>query len=274
VLVVALIVTIASAACSPADDAASAGPEPPEAASQLLSGGDIELVDLTHPLSPDSIYWPTGSPFEHERLAWGINDSGFWYTSAAFSSPEHLGTHLDAPIHVGEGGWTNAEIPIERLFARGYVIDISAKAASDADATLDADDVSAWEQRHGPIAEGSVVIVRTGWASRWPDWNAYYGTETPEDVSTLRFPGVSEDGARALLSRGIAGLGIDTASIDPGRSSAFEAHRVLAAGNVYNLENLTNVASLPETGFEIIALPMKIGGGTGAPTRVVAVLPR
>jgi len=274
-LAAALLVTIAVTACGAADDAA-----PPvsldlsEVAFAMLDGGNVELVDLTYPLSPDSIYWPTGSPFEHERLAWGINDAGYWYASAAFASPEHLGTHLDAPIHFGEGGWTNAEIPVERFFARGVLIDISSKAAVDPDATLDPEDIDAWEQRHGPIAEGSVVIVRSGWARRWPDWNSYYGSDTPEDVTTFHFPGVSEAAALALQSRGVAGVGIDTASIDPGVSSEFEAHRVLAARNAYNLENLTGLDGLPETGFGIIALPMKIAGGTGGPTRVVAVVPR
>ena len=245
-----------------------------ELAYQMLASGQVELVDLTYPLSPDSLYWPTGTPFEHEQLDWGTSDGGYWYASAAFSSPEHLGTHLDAPIHFGENGWTNAEIPIERLFARGGVIDISERSNNDADATLAVEDIEEWEQRNGDLKEGTVVIVRTGWAPRWPDWNAYYGSETPEDVATLHFPGVSPDAAQALLDRGVFGVGIDTASIDPGNSSTFEAHRVLAAGNAFNLENLTNVDGLPETGFAIVALPMKIAAGTGGPTRVVAVVIR
>lgn len=241
---------------------------------EMFALGQVELVDLTYPLSPDSIYWPTGSAFEHEQLDWGTSEGGYWYASAAFSSPEHLGTHLDAPIHFGENRWTSTDIPLERLFARGIVIDITDKANTDADATLAPEDIEAWERRNGAIPAGSMVIVRSGWASRWPDWNAYYGSETPEDVATLHFPGVSPEAARALLDRGIFGVGIDTASIDPGISSTFEAHQVLAAANIFNLENLTNVNGLPETGFGVIALPMKIEGGTGGPTRVVAVVVR
>ncbi len=263
-------------ACAPAAE----GPQTPapleieEIAYQMLASGQVELVDLTYPLSPDSIYWPTGLPFEHEQLDWGTSEGGYWYASAAFSSPELLGTHLDAPIHFGENGLTNTDIPLQRLFTRGIVIDISDKADTDADATLGAEDIEAWEQRNGAIPGESIVIVRSGWASRWPDWNAYYGSETPEDVATLHFPGVSPEAARTLLDRGIFGVGIDTASIDPGTSSTFEAHQVLAAANVFNLENLTNVNGLPETGFGVIALPMKIEGGTGGPTRVVAVVVR
>jgi len=255
-------------------DAAPVAADMAAAAVDLLVSGNVRLVDLTHPLSPDSIYWPTGSPFTHERLDWGVNEQGLWYAAAAFSSPEHLGTHLDAPIHFGENGWTNAEIPVERLFAIGVVIDMSDKADADADATLDAEDISAWEERNGAIPPRAIVIVRTGWANRWPDWNAYYGTETPDDVSTLHFPGISEAAAQVLARREVAGVGIDTASIDPGTSTVFEAHRVLGPENIFNLENLMNVDGLPETGFGIVALPMKIAGGTGGPTRVVAVLGR
>lgn len=260
--------------CAPADEAAApAQVDLGEVAFQLLADGNAELIDLSYALSPDSIYWPTGAPFEHEVTA-GINEAGYWYASGSFASPEHLGTHLDAPLHFGEGRWSSEQIPLRRLFARGALIDISDKARADPDATLSPDDISAWEQQHGALQEGSIVIVRTGWASRWPDWNAYYGTETPQDVTTLHFPGVSAEAARVLAERRVAGVGLDTASIDPGMSSDFQAHRILAAADAFNLENLTDLAALPASGFGVIALPMKIAGGTGGPTRVVAVVPR
>lgn len=264
-----------SFACAPAaeQDGEPAPLELGEIAYELLAPGAVELFDLSYPLSPDGLYWPTGSPFEHE-LSSGMSDGGYWYAAGNFSSPEHLGTHIDAPIHFGKDGWTTSEIPLQRLFARGILIDISAKSAADPDATLSEEDIDAWERRNGPIAPGSIVIVRTAWASRWPDENAYYGTETPEDVSTLHFPGVSPAAAGALADRGVFGVGVDTASIDPGTSSTFEAHQVLAAASIFNLENLTNIADLPETGFVVIALPMKIEDGTGGPTRVVAIVPR
>jgi len=269
---VAAISIAAAPACAPAT---GQDPAPPtgqqESVLEMLTSDAVGLIDLTYPLSPDSIYWPTGDPFVHEYSG-GVSEGGYWYASGSFSSPEHLGTHLDAPIHFGPGGWTAAEIPLRRLIAPGVVIDISNRAAQDADAVLVPDDIAAWEQRNGAVPSGSIVVVRTGWASRWPDWNAYYGTETPRDVATLHFPGVSAEAAELLGERGIFGIGIDTASIDPGISTSFEAHQVLAAANVFNLENLTNVRSLPETGFDIIALPMKIEQGTGGPTRVVAVV--
>ena len=270
---VALMIFLASSvgACAPAaENLPSLKLE--EITNELLMPGKAELIDLTHPLSPDSLYRPTGSRFEHQQLDWGMSEGGYWYASAAFSSPEHLGTHLDAPIHFGENGWANADIPIERLFAHGVVIDITRKSNASADATLSVDDIEAWEQRNDTLQEGSIVIVRTGWASGWPDWETYYGSSTPTDVATLHFPGISPEAAQALVNRGIFGVGIDTASIDPGNSSTFEAHQILAAANVFNLENLTNVDGLPEAGFDIIALPMKIKDGTGGPARVVAIV--
>ena len=134
------------------------------------------------------------------------------------------------------------------------------------------DDIEAWEERNDTLQEGSIAIIRTGWASQWTDWETYYGSSTPTDVATLHFPGISPEAAQALVNRGIFGVGIDTASIDPGNSSRFEAHQILATANVFNLENLTNVNGLPEAGFDIIALPMKIKGGTGGPARVVAIV--
>jgi kynurenine formamidase len=244
-----------------------------ELVQRVAAGEGMRLVDLTYPLSPEGLYWPTGSAFEQEREGWAINEKGYWYASGAFSSPEHLGTHIDAPIHFAEGGLTLAEIPVERLVGPGVLIDISERCSADPDATLLPADLEAWESENGPIPAGAVVIVRSGWAKHWPDWNAYYGSETPEDVTTLHFPGVSAAAAEALAQRRVAGVGIDTASIDPGVSSMFESHQVLGAANCFNLENLTNLDSLPASGFAIIALPMKIAGGTGAPTRVVALLP-
>jgi len=240
---------------------------------RLATGDGVHLIDLTYPLSPEGLYWPTGSAFEHEREGWAINEKGYWYASGSFSSPEHMGTHIDAPIHFAENGLTLAEIPVDRLIGPGVLIDISDKCSMDSDATLQPEDLDVWESQHGPIPAGAVVIVRSGWEKFWPDWNAYYGSDTPEDVSTLHFPGISEAAAMVLAGRGIAGVGIDTASIDPGVSSLFEAHQVLGAANVFNLENLTNIESLPPSGFAIIAMPMKIADGTGAPARVVALIP-
>ena len=102
-----------------------------------LSLSDATLVDLTHPLSPDSLYWPNGSAFEYERELWGEREDGKWYAMGKYATPEHLGTHLDAPIHFAPDVWTNSEIPVERFFGPAVVIDITERAAADPD-TLEA----------------------------------------------------------------------------------------------------------------------------------------
>jgi kynurenine formamidase len=264
------------AGCRPSPEPPGAGTPPgsiASALSALATGQAIRLVDLTHPLGPDSLYWPSGGPFEHRRLSWGPTQDGYWYAAGEFQSPEHLGTHLDAPIHFSASGWTAADIPVERFIAAGCVIDVRARSDADPDALVEPADLTAWEALHGQIPRRGIVLIRTGWSARWPDWNRYYGSATPKDVSTLHFPGVSERAAGELVRRGVSGVGIDTASIDPGVSRRFETHQVLAGANVFALENLTGLDDLPPAGFLVVALPMKIAGGTGGPTRVVAIVP-
>lgn len=253
------------------DDAASGTEAAGSAAIAALA--DATLVDLTHPLSPDSLYWPNGKPFEYARDLWGLREDGKWYAMGSYATPEHLGTHLDAPIHFAPDVWTAGEIPVDRFFGPAVVIDITERAAADPDTTLQVADIEGWEANHGAVPGGAIVLVRTGWSSHWPDWNAYYGSDDPFDTTTLHFPGVSPEAAAALVQRGVHGVGIDTASIDPGNDTAFDAHRVLATGQLYNLENLTNLDRLPEAGAYVIALPVKIEGGSGGQARVVAVLP-
>jgi len=264
---------VATVACTAAVTVDPDSPAPEAVAAAPLSLSGATLVDLTHPLSPDSLYWPNGSAFEYEREIWGEREDGKWYAMGRYATPEHLGTHLDAPIHFAPGVWANAEIPVERFFGPAVVIDIADRAATDPDTTLSVADVEAWEATHGPVPEGAIVLVRTGWSTRWPDWNAYYGSDDPLDTTTLHFPGFSPEAAAALVARAVHGVGIDTASIDPGNDTAFDAHRVFAAGQLYNLENLTNLEQLPESGAYLIALPIKIAGGSGGQARVIAVLP-
>lgn len=270
-LIGVLVVVLAGCAV-PGDDSASTVP----GSAARTPGADLadwHIVDLTHPLSPDSLYWPNGVPFEFERQDWGYSETGEWYAMARFATPEHLGTHLDAPIHFSADGWTNAAIPVDRFIGPAVVIDIGDRAANDGDTTLLAADIEAWETQHGSIPAGALVVVRSGWSDRWPDWNRYYGSDDPFDTTTLHFPGVSPQAAAIIVERGASGVGIDTASIDPGNDLEFRAHRVLAAANLFNLENLTGLDQLPNSGATLLALPIKIEGGTGGQARVVALLP-
>lgn len=242
------------------------------AQSDLLSN---KLVDLTHSLNAQTLYWPTSpSTFKLERLFYGRTPGGWFYAANSFSAPEHGGTHLDAPIHFAEGRNTSDKIPLDQLIGRAVVIDISVKAAANADYRLTRDDVLAFEKRHGRIRGGTIVLLRTDWSKRWPDRKRYLGDDTSGEVSRLHFPSFSEGAARLLVAdRRVKALGVDVASIDYGQSKDFIVHRVAAERNVPGLENLTNLDQLPATGASIIALPIKIEGGSGGPVRVIALIP-
>jgi kynurenine formamidase len=233
------------------------------------------LVDLTHPFDAETIFWPTEEGFVHERGFEGTTEGGYWYAAHRFRSAEHGGTHLDAPVHFGEGKPSADEVPLERLVAPGVVVDASAACAADRDHLIDLDDLAAFEAAHGPIAPDTIVLLRTGFAAHWPDRGRYLGTQRrgPEAVAELHFPGLHPAAARTLVERRVAAVGIDTASIDRGTSRDFLAHRVLAAAEIPVFENVASLDSLPATGFEVIALPMKIRGGSGGPLRIVARVP-
>ena len=239
-----------------------------------LAGASI--VDLSHAFDEKTVYWPNApSGFVLHRESFGKTPGGYFYAANDFCSPEHGGTHTDAPLHFSEGKWAVDQIPLRQLIAPGIVLDVTARAAADRDYRLTLDDVRAWEKRHGPVPEGAIVILRTGWASRWPDRKAYLGDDVPGRVTNLHFPSFGREAAEYLVEQRHAGaIGVDTASIDYGPSTDFIVHRAVLGRNVPGLENLANLAGLPETGFWVVALPMKIAGGSGAPARVAAVLSR
>ena len=236
----------------------------------------LAVVDLTHPFDERTLYWPTApSRFERKSLHHARTEAGFFYSAGSFCTPEHGGTHLDAPIHFAEGRATADAVPLSRLVAPAVVLDVAAAAAADADYRLTLEDVRAWEKRHGPVPGGAIVLLRTGWSARWPDAKRYLGDDTPGDVSRLHFPSYGVEAARHLVqTRGVAALGVDTASIDYGASRDFMVHRVAAEADVPGLENLTGLDTLPATGALVVALPMKIAGGSGGPVRVIALVPR
>jgi len=234
-----------------------------------------QLVDLTHALDENTLFWPTSpTRFQLDRLSYGETPGGWFYASNSFSLPEHGGTHLDAPIHFHRGGVTSDAIDLKRLIAPAVVIDVSAQAARDADYRLTVADVNAFERAHGRIAAGTIVLLRTGWSSRWPDAKRYLGDDTPGDASHLHFPSYGADAVRLLVAdRKIAALGVDVASIDYGASTDFMVHRIASEAGVPGFENLTGLEQLPATGAVLLALPMKIRGGSGGPLRAVAVVP-
>lgn len=240
------------------------------------------VVDLTHAFDADTVYWPTEEGFVHEQGTAGVVEpegpgdaGGYWYAAHRFRAAEHGGTHLDAPLHFGRGRRSAEAVPLAQLVGPGVVVDVRAACARDRDHRVGVGALETFEAEHGRIPEGALVLVRTGFGRHWPDRERYLGTRRrgPQAVAELHFPGLHPDAARWLVARGVGAVGIDTASIDPGQSADFASHRVLAAAEVPVFENLARLEALPARGFGVVALPMKIRGGTGAPLRIVAVLP-
>jgi kynurenine formamidase len=248
----------------------------PLAFAQTIDLRRVDVVDLTHAFGPNTLYWPTApSGFRLERLSFGNTEGGYFYSAYTYAAPEHGGTHLDAPIHFHERGRTSDQIPVAQLIAPIVVIDVAAKARTNPDYLLSRDDVLANEREHGAIPAGAIVVLRTGWSARWPNAKQYLGDDTKGDASKLHFPSYGVEAARYLVQeRRVGALGADVASIDYGQSKDFMVHRAAAAANVPGLENLANVERLPMRGATMIALPMKIAGGSGGPLRAVALVPK
>ncbi len=251
---------------------ACAAPAPPSAGLDLAHA---RFVDLTHAFDANTVYWPNSpKSFELDTLSYGKTPGGWFYSSFAFSAPEHGGTHLDAPLHFAEGRDAVDAVGLDHLIGPAVVIDVSAKAAADRDYRLTAEDVLAFEAEHGRIEPGTIVLLRTDWSKRWPDRLSYLGSDTPGDVTNLHFPSFGEEAVRLLVSeREIGALGADVASVDYGPSTDFIVHQIAYAENIPGFENLTNLDQLPPRGAWLFALPMKIAGGSGGPLRAVAVLP-
>jgi kynurenine formamidase len=233
------------------------------------------LIDLTHSFGADTIVWPTEQDFRLVLQQAGETPGGYYYASNRIEMAEHGGTHIDAPIHFSKGGQTLDQVPIEHLVGAGVRIDVAAQCTRDRDYLVTIQDVEQWEAEHGRIPIGAIVLVDTGFARHWPSRRQYLGTELKgsEGLRALHFPGLHPSAASWLVEqRQVKAVGIDTASIDYGQSTTFESHIALLSRNVPVLENLGDLRDLPERGFDVIALPMKIAGGTGGPLRVIAVL--
>jgi len=254
------LIAVALAACRPA---------------QTLDLTNYTLVDLSHSYGASTLYWPTSpSAFELKPIHVGPTLAGFYYAAYVLSTPEHGGTHLDAPVHFDSTRVSVERIPLDRLVAPAVVIDVTDRAAADSDYQLTVADVQGFEAAHGRIEPGTIVLLRTGWSSRWGDRKAYFGDDTPNDATKLHFPGYGAEAARLLVEeRNVAALGVDSPSVDYGPSQDFPVHRIGAPRGVPNFENLTGLERVPARGATVFALPMKIEGGSGAPLRAVALVP-
>lgn len=236
-----------------------------------------KIIDLTYAFDAETIFWPTAAGFEITTDFEGITDAGYYYSAYSFSTAEHGGTHLDAPIHFAEGALTNDQLPLDHLIGPAITVDVSDRAADDRDYLIGVSDFESWETAHGQMPDGIIVLLRTGYGAFWPDREKYMGTAElgAEAVEKLHFPGLDPEAAKWLVQeRKIHAIGLDTPSIDRGQSSLYESHQILFKANIPAFENVANLDQLPESGFTVIALPMKIRDGSGGPLRIVAVLPR
>jgi kynurenine formamidase len=237
---------------------------------------DVRMIDLTHSFDDNTIYWPTEIPFHLELGFAGMTTGGWYYAANRFSMAEHCGTHLDAPIHFSKGAHTVDEIPLARLAGAAVVIDVVKECADNADFLVTTDVFQAWEKRNNRRLDEAIVLVRTGFGQFWPDRARYLGTAGAgkEAVAKLHFPGVDPEAAAWLVAeRRIKAIGIDTASIDRGQSKTFATHVALCAHDTPAFENVAQLEQLPDHGFSVIALPMKIRGGSGGPLRIIAMVP-
>jgi kynurenine formamidase len=233
-----------------------------------VPSGKTRALDLSYAINDKLVPWPGDEKFFEAKVNATAEKDG--YFTRSFWMLEHYGTHLDAPAHFPPGKTTVDQIPVKRLFGPAVVIDVRAESAKDADYQLSAARIEDWEKRHGRIPEGAIVLLRTGWASRWPDAQKYRNQDAK---GKMHFPGFSAEAAKLLIGRKVSGLGCDTLSIDYGASSDYAVHHLALGADLYHLENLSDMSELPETGAFLIVAPIKLEGGSGGPVRVFALLP-
>ncbi|XP_017784968.1 PREDICTED: kynurenine formamidase-like [Nicrophorus vespilloides] len=235
------------------------------AAEALVPGRLDKITDLGWSIHEDTVHWPNNKAFVYTNKIAEEKPDGKWYASNDYCSGEHLGTHLDAPYHFNKFGWKVGDIPLEKLIGKGICVNL--QESSGAGTTLQPGHIDNWERRNGKIPKGSIVLINFGWGARHYEHESYMGLVN----GTLHFPGVSASAAQMLVDRHITGIGVDTASIDPGTSTDFKAHRILLQANIYNMENLKIPLWMPEKGFNLVVMPINLRDGTGAPLRIFAV---
>jgi kynurenine formamidase len=238
----------------------------------------VEVVDLTAPLSaqtpilalPDE--FGQTAPFSLAEISRYDDRGPAWYWNN-FTTGEHTGTHLDAPIHwvTGQDGDDVSQIPPSRLVAPAAVLDFSAQAGADAEFLLEVDHIRDWEEQHQPLPEGGWLLFRTGWDARSRDPEAY--------ANEGRTPGISVECAKWLAEEApIIGVGVETVGTDAGAAHSFDppfpCHAMLLGNDKYGLTQLQNLGLLPPTGAVVIVAPLPIVGGSGSPARVLALVER
>jgi kynurenine formamidase len=218
------------------------------------------VVDLTQPLGAETVLWPGSRPFAASTVSQIERDGAY---ARVLETPEHAGTHVDAPSHFAAGGAHVDAIPADRLVVPCAVLDVRAQCDADAGFTIERAHVEDAERRNGPIDSGSAVLALTGWDRYRDDAERYVGGD---------FPGFGVTAAEALIERGVIGLGIDTLGVDPGAAGDFPVHHITLPAGLWHLEGLVNLAELPPRGALLVVGVLRLVDGSGAPARVFALL--
>jgi kynurenine formamidase len=235
---------------------------------ESIPAGKTRVLDLSYAINDKLVPWPGDARFFEARVDATVEKNG--YFTRGFWMLEHYGTHLDAPAHFPPGKMTVDQIPVKQLFGPAAVVDVRAESNKDADYLLPVARIAEWEKLHGRIPESAIVLLRTGWASRWPDVQKYRNQDA---TGKMHFPGFSAEAAKVLIERKVSGLGCETLSIDYGASSNFPVHHLSLGAGLYHLENLSDLSGLPEAGAFLIVAPIKLEGGSCGAVRVFALLP-
>ncbi|MBN1205594.1 MAG: cyclase family protein [Myxococcaceae bacterium] len=225
------------------------------------------VVELGHPFAPDMPVFPGGVRLSAKVMG-TVEHDGYYIRQLEIG--EHTGTHVDAPAHFAAGSAPVDKLPPEALMGPAAVVDVTAQVAANPDYEVSPGDIEAWERKHGALQPQHLVLIRTGWAARWPDEQRYRNTDAS---GVMHFPGLSAAASRLLRQRQVRGIGIDTLSTDPGPSTTFEQHKDFLTGGGYHIENLADLSMLPPTGAFIVVSPLPVKDGSGAPARVFAFLP-
>ena len=244
-----------------------------------LASGEIRVVDLTHTLDEDfpTIQLPPqfgpSAPFRKELISRYDEKGPAWYWSN-ISMGEHTGTHFDAPAHWISGRDlphnTVDTIEPRNFIGAAVVIDCSAAAAANPDFLLEPEHIAAFETKHGRIPPSSWLLMRTDWSKRQ---GAEYANMKADGAHT---PGPSAAAVKFMIEeRDVVGFGVEPIGTDAGQAHNFTpmypAHTLLHGAGRYGLQCLRNLDLLPPVGAIVIAAPLKIGGGSGSPLRVLAV---
>jgi kynurenine formamidase len=233
-------------------------------------------VDLTHEFSDQMAGHPRSQPFVHTPGMVGMTRGGFYMATYNYSGSEHVGTHLDAPVHFHEGGKSIDQLAIDQLMGAVIVIDVKKQVSNDPNYLVSVDDILDWEKTNGRIPDDCIVMFNTGLANVWPDATKYVGTDKTgnEGVAELEYAAIHKDTATLLSTqRNIKAIGIDTISFDNSLQAKRMSHRIFFEHDIPGVENVASLDLLPATGAYLIGLPMKIKGGSAAPIRIIAFVP-